>query len=283
MRFANASSSISACADRAALLWYGSIMQAKSLSRHADAIVEARYAPASIVPAPESLAVRYADVLYRPVPPVDVDDDGYVYNDSRPVASAKHDRWLEYFGMVVRGRVQAEAGGFMSKDMSLFFEPGNRAALVVPDLLVAFDVAEPVDPLSYKIWEQGVVPDLVAEVLSPSTWKNDVGRKRDFYRDLGVREYWIVDAIDKLDTPIMGFKLTPGGYERIAPDDSGRLVSELLGLELLMVDGEFRLRDMATGRVIPDFATIEADFAVVQAENAMLKEQIRQMRRGPST
>ena len=220
--------------------------------------------------------MRYADVLYRPVPPVDVDDDGYVYNDSRPVPSAKHDRWLEYFGMVVRGRVSKLPGGLMSKDMSLFFEPGNRAALMEPDLLVAFDVAHPVDPLSYKIWEQGKVPDLVAEVLSPSTWKKDVWRKRDFYRDLGVREYWIVDAIDKLDTPITGFKLTPGGYEPIAPDESGRLVSELLGLELLMVDGEFRLRDMATGVVFPDYDALAA-------ENAVLKEQIRQMRERLST
>lgn len=38
-----------------------------------------------------------------------------------------------------------------------------------------------------------VVPDLVIEVLSPSTRENDLGPKRDKYLDAGVRELWLVD------------------------------------------------------------------------------------------
>ena len=36
-------------------------------------------------------------------------------------------------------------------------------------------------------------PDLIVEVLSESTMKNDLGKKKDVYEKYGVREYWIVN------------------------------------------------------------------------------------------
>ena len=41
------------------------------------------------------------------------------------------------------------------------------------------------------------VPDLVVEILSPSTAKNDLGAKKDAYERNGVKEYWIVNHVDK--------------------------------------------------------------------------------------
>ena len=40
-------------------------------------------------------------------------------------------------------------------------------------------------------------PDLVVEVLSPGTAKNDKGYKKDVYERSGVPEYWIVNPADK--------------------------------------------------------------------------------------
>ena len=56
----------------------------------------------------------------------------------------------------------------------------------IPDFMVVCDPD--------KVKDDGVhgAPDLIVEVLSPSTAKNDRGRKMDVYAQCGVREYWIV-------------------------------------------------------------------------------------------
>ncbi|MCL2610293.1 MAG: Uma2 family endonuclease [Defluviitaleaceae bacterium] len=40
-------------------------------------------------------------------------------------------------------------------------------------------------------------PDLVVEILSPSTAKNDRSKKKDIYERYGVKEFWIVDVANR--------------------------------------------------------------------------------------
>jgi Uma2 family endonuclease len=40
-------------------------------------------------------------------------------------------------------------------------------------------------------------PDLIVEVLSPSTAYYDLKHKKSIYEKQGVKEYWVVDPIDK--------------------------------------------------------------------------------------
>lgn len=64
--------------------------------------------------------------------------------------------------------------------------------VVEPDIVVICDLS--------KLDDRGCngAPDLVIEILSPSTSWYDRGRKLKKYFQVGVRECWIVDPVDKL-------------------------------------------------------------------------------------
>ena len=70
----------------------------------------------------------------------------------------------------------------------LYWDYENR---LVPDFMVVCDPE--------KIKSDGVhgAPDLVVEVLSPSTMRNDKTKKKDAYARCGVREYWLVSPEEK--------------------------------------------------------------------------------------
>lgn len=94
-------------------------------------------------------------------------------------------------------------------------EPDDLIDVVVqPDVLVVCDPS--------KIDAKGVrgAPDLVVEVLSPSTASHDQIRKRRVYERAGVREFWLVHPTDRVITI---YRLQNGVYG--APD-----VQELVGV-----------------------------------------------------
>lgn len=70
----------------------------------------------------------------------------------------------------------------------VFFDNENN---FIPDIVVLCDKTKK----KYK----GIygAPDLVIEILSPSTDAKDLGEKKDVYCKTGVKEYWIVDPQSK--------------------------------------------------------------------------------------
>jgi Uma2 family endonuclease len=57
-----------------------------------------------------------------------------------------------------------------------------------PDVMVMLN--EHLERVQHQYWE---APDLVVEVLSPSTKKTDSEEKQREYASAGIREYWVVD------------------------------------------------------------------------------------------
>ncbi|MBD0277953.1 MAG: Uma2 family endonuclease [Flavisolibacter sp.] len=78
----------------------------------------------------------------------------------------------------------------------------------------------------HKIKEDGLhgAPDLVIEILSPATWRIDKEDKKDEYERSGVKEYWMVDPLDKSTE---GFQLVHGEFQPL-PAEQGKLSLQLL-------------------------------------------------------
>ena len=86
-------------------------------------------------------------------------------------------------------------------EATVFFDDKNH---YIPDLMIVCD--------REKIKGDGIygAPDLIVEILSPRTSKNDLGIKKDTYEKFGVKEYWIINPKDK---SIMVYILREGKFE----------------------------------------------------------------------
>ena len=225
------------------------------------------------------LSVIHADALYKPVPPVSLDEEGYICGDGRVSESTRHSRWLNYAVNAAGVLLEHLPNALVAYDLAVLFEEGNPRALVSPDVVVSLDAGRQ-DRGSYKLWKEPGPPDLVLEALSERTWRRDLRIKPRLFEDLGVREYWIIDPIEKLAEPIMGRRLRDRRYEPIPKALTGGWISDVLGAELLIDSGEFRLRDLKASQPVPDFKGLtrlhaEAEQARSEAERGRIEAERR--------
>jgi Uma2 family endonuclease len=107
--------------------------------------------------------------------------------------------------------------GLCLQDVFVAFPAGSRPA---PD--ISYWSAKRRPPL-----ERGAVqsvPDLIIEVLSPSTRANDEGVKRELYMRSGVRELWLADPDARTVT-----RVRPDTSAAEVLDEGSILTSDLLG------------------------------------------------------
>jgi Uma2 family endonuclease len=104
-----------------------------------------------------------------------------------------------------------------------------------PDVAAFTGVARDAGWETFNVRAEGARPLLVVEVTSQTTEKNDLGPKVDFYHRAGVPVYVIVKASGRGRNgrlELIAYRHAPGGYERIEPDDQGRIYLETLGVWL---------------------------------------------------
>lgn len=218
--------------------------------------------------APRTLGRPLASVpqlyQYQVVPPFSCDEDGYPESDSAPVEGEPHTDVLYYVVPVVKARFGHR--GRVRTNGPIYYEEGNPRACIVPDMFVALGVGEEARGTTYKLW-RFPVPDFVLEVMSPDSWRDDLGAKKATYQYLGVQEYWVFDSRGapakrgrrRVAPPLAGFRLAGGVYEPVLPDNSDRLLSEVLDLELRLHDWDLHLHDVQTGERLLSYPEEQAE------------------------
>ena len=150
-------------------------------------------------------------------------------------------------------------GARVNGNTMLYYIEGNPRVFVSPDCYAVLNLPpeaeESIDRNNvYLLWEVGKAPDFVLEIGSKSTYDVDLGRKRDLYAELGVREYWLYDPTggEFYGEPLMGGRLVDGEYRPIAlqyeSDARTWGHSDVLNLDLWWEDGELRFWDPVAER-----------------------------------
>ena len=189
-------------------------------------------------------------------------------------------------------------GAHVNGNTLLYYVEGDSNTRVSPDCYVVFDLSESaLHSLSqegnnaYLLWDVEKPPDYVMEIGSQSTWRNDLGGKRDLYADLGVGEYWRYDQTGGrfYGEPLVGERLVNGEYQRMEihrePDGSVWGHSDVLNLDLWWRDGDLRYWDPEQGEWLltpeeTDDALRASEEArqVAEARVAQLKAELRRLR-----
>ena len=192
-----------------------------------------------------------------------------VYDDGKPLENYWHRIQMSLFINVTR-QAMAERGKadfFVGANMFVYYsyeqardiaaDPEGSTAFRGPDIFFVDDVPVRQGRQVWVVWEEdNRYPDVIIELLSPSTMKIDRTVKKDLYaRTFRTAEYYLY----KMDTQkLEGFRLVGGAYQPRKPDATGRFRSEKIGMDLGLWQG--RVEDQDTtwirlfdrdGRMIP--------------------------------
>lgn len=216
----------------------------------------------------------------------------YPTTDGKPMAETQQHAQAMIAAMTVLQRWFADdPNAYAWGNMLMFYERGNKRRHVSPDVFAVRGVPNHLRP-NYLIWEEGRGPDVVIEITSASTRRNDLGRKFELYRDvIRVREYFLFDPLEEyLEPSMQGFRLVRGEYRPI-PRKDGRLPSQVLNLHIDRDRHLVRFWNPTTGAWLPteperaDEERTRADEELsradaIAAENATLRAELARLRRG---
>lgn len=189
----------------------------------------------------------------------------YPESDGKPMAETDvHRNLLADLVFTLDNHFSNDPDVYVSGNLLVYYVEGNPAKCFAPDVFVVRGVPKGQRRI-YKLWEEGVAPQIVIELTSRKTWREDLQTKWRLYEELGVQEYFIFDPeYDYLDDPLVGYRLEDGKYVALEVNDH-RIKSDVLRLEIVDTGETLRLFDPAIGQFLPNTSESAAAYQELQA------------------
>ena len=179
-----------------------------------------------------------------PLPPADL-----IFDDGVPLESNRHRIAMNVLIDSALQALSSRSDVFTGGNMFVYYSR-NQAMnrdFRGPDFFVVLDVDGSRERQGWVVWEEeGRYPDVIVELMSPSTARVDLGAKKDLYeRTFRTADYFVYDPFDSAS--LQGWHLDAAQrYQPLPPSDRGWLWCETLQLWLGTWEGSMR-RESPTG------------------------------------
>lgn len=173
-------------------------------------------------------------------------EDALPTDDGLPMESMDHRGQMNILVDTLDEHWKDRSDVCVAGNLPLYFSAHQvlKNDFLAPDVMIVLDT-ERRQRRSWVVWHELRAPDVVIELLSPSTEANDRGPKMQTYaKTLGVSEYYLYDVTDGR---FEGYALDHRRhmYTVMTPDEDGGITSATLGLRLIPTEmsifGEPRL------------------------------------------
>lgn len=165
-----------------------------------------------------------------PTPPTDL-----IFDDGVPLESNRHRIAMNVLIRSAQQALAPQPDTFVGGNMFIYYSR-NQAMnrdFRGPDFFAVLGVEGDRARQGWVVWEEdGRYPDVIVELLSPSTAMADKGVKKALYEQVfKTPDYFVFDPFDP--TSLAGWRLDLAqGYEPLKPNQQGWLWCETLGLWL---------------------------------------------------
>ena len=190
----------------------------------------------------------------------------------------EHERFCNYLYNVLSARLADNPNAVVLHDVRVAWAQTDLKAHG-PDISVIFNLRRHINWSTFWEEEEQTKPSLIIEIVSPSTRSIDVVTKIDHYARVGVPNYIIVDRFERrgiMVRELVGYRLTPDGYEELSPNATGWLWIEPVNI-WLSLDGEDLACYDEAGNLMQDYVGVsgraaEETEARIDAENRAAEE-----------